>query len=73
MSDIAGLVAPRALWGENGDADHIFPAHAFQETLERAREIYGVFGVEERCAGEVFQGPHQFHGAGSWAFLERNL
>ena len=73
MSDIAGLVAPRALWCENGDADPIFPVAAFRQTLHDVKRIYKVWGAQAQCSGEVFEGEHQFHGVGAWKFLTKNL
>ena len=73
MSDIAGLIAPRALWCENGTRDNIFPVAAFRKALRETGKIYQVFGVKEKLGGEVFEGEHQFHGVGAWPFLENHL
>jgi hypothetical protein len=73
MSDIAGLIAPRPLWCENGDRDPIFPVRAFRKALRDVRKIYGVFGDTSLCNGEVFEGNHRFHGVGAWAFLKKHL
>jgi dienelactone hydrolase len=73
MSDIAGLIAPRALWCENGSDDPIFPVKAFRRALRDVRKIYDAFGDMSLCNGEVFEGDHCFHGVGAWAFLEKHL
>lgn len=73
MSDIAGLVAPRALWCENGTKDTIFPVQAFRRAQKDIAHIYKVFGASEACGGEVFEGEHSFHGKGAWEFLEKRL
>jgi dienelactone hydrolase len=73
MTDIAGLVAPRALWCENGTRDSIFPVAAFRRALRDVKKIYGVLGAPDKCDGEVFDGEHQFHGVGAWGFLEKHL
>lgn len=73
MSDIAGLVAPRALWCENGTRDPIFPVAAFRRALRDVKKIYGVLGAPDKCDGEVFDGEHKFHGVGAWDFLEKHL
>jgi hypothetical protein len=70
---MAGLVAPRALFVENGTEDNIFPLAAFQRAVTRAEEIYAAFGAPERFGSEVFEGDHHFHGAGAFRFLERAL
>jgi hypothetical protein len=73
MSDIAGLIAPRALWCENGTRDNIFPVAAFRKALRETSDIYRVFDAKQQVGGEVFEGEHQFHGAGAWTFLEKHL
>lgn len=73
MSDLAGLIAPRALWCEHGNIDHIFPVAAFERALKNTRKVYEVLQVEEHCSGEVFEGGHEFHGMGAWMFLEKYL
>jgi dienelactone hydrolase len=73
MPDMAGLVAPRALFAESGTNDSIFPLPAFHEAVARATEIYTAFGVPERFGHEVFEGEHQFHGVGAFAFMVRAL
>ena len=73
MPDLAGLVAPRALFIESGHQDSIFPLHATERAITRAQEIYGVFGVPERFGSETFPGEHQFHGRGAFEFLKHAL
>lgn len=73
MSDLAGLIAPRALWVESGTQDGIFPVAATKRAYERAREIYTVFGVPERIGLQVFRGVHQFRGTRCWPFMRRML
>jgi hypothetical protein len=73
MSDMAGIIAPRALWCENGDKDDIFPIDAFHRAIAKAGEIYGVLGVSDKIRGEEFKGEHSFNGAGCWDFLKRYL
>lgn len=71
MPDMAGLIAPRALFAESGTRDDIFPLPAFERAVTRAREIYAAFGVPERFDAEVFEGEHQFWGKGAFRFLDR--
>jgi hypothetical protein len=73
MPDMAGLIAPRALFAESGTKDPIFPLPAFEQAVARLREIYAAFGVPERFGWEVFEGDHQFHGVGAFAFLKKYL
>ena len=73
MPDLAALVAPRALFAESGRADPIFPFAAFEAAVAQARDIYQTFGVPAQFGAEAFDGGHQFHGAGAFAFLEGAL
>lgn len=73
MSDIAGLIAPRALWCESGDADPIFPVASFRRALRDTKRIYKTLDANSKCGGEVFQGDHQFYGVGAWKFLAKHL
>jgi len=73
MHDIAGLVAPRPFFAESGDADRLAPVAATREAFARLREIYRVFGAEDRVALHIFRGGHQFNGARGWRFVKRHL
>jgi len=73
MHDIAGLIAPRALFAESGTEDSIFPVRATRLAVRKARGIYRVFGCPERVGLEVFDGEHQFHGKGAFKFLDKWL
>lgn len=73
MSDIAGLVAPRAIWCENGTDDVIYRVEPFLRACAALKGIYRVFGAETVCGNEVFEGPHSFHGKGAWPFLASHL
>jgi hypothetical protein len=71
MADIAGAVAPRALWCENGTADPIFPVDAFRRAIADTGEVYAALGVADRLHGHVFEDGHRFDGTGCWEFLAR--
>jgi cephalosporin-C deacetylase-like acetyl esterase len=73
MYDIAGLVAPRALFAESGDKDGIFPYKATQLAVRKARTIYRILGCPEKIGLEIFHGEHSFHGRGAFDFLEKWL
>jgi dienelactone hydrolase len=73
MYDIAGLIAPRALFAESGDKDGIFPYRATQLAVRKARRVYRVLGCPERLGFEVFHGEHSFHGKGAFDFLGKWL
>ncbi len=73
MYDVAGLIAPRALFVESGDKDNIFPLEASRESFARVRKVYEVFGKPERAGHEVFAGEHSFWGKRGIPFLVQNL
>ena len=73
MSDIAGLIAPRALFVESGEKDNIFPIRASLESFKHVRAIYEVFGAADRVEQEVFPGEHAFWGKRGVPFLARQL
>ncbi len=73
MSDIAGLIAPRALFVESGTEDTIFPIKATQYSVECAKKIYKLFNSEDKIGLEVFESGHSFYGVGAFKFLKTVL
>jgi len=73
MYDVAGLIAPRALFSEAGEHDEIFPVAASRASFERVRKVYAVFGASDLAEQEVFDGPHSFWGKRGLPFLARHL
>ena len=73
MHDIAGLIAPRPLLAESGEQDNIFPIKASVDSFTQVRDIYRVFGAEDRVEHEVFAGGHAFWGKRGIPFLKKHL
>ena len=73
MYDVAGLIAPRALFVESGDEDGIFPVEASRESFARVQKVYKAFGKAELAGHEVFGGEHSFWGRRGLAFLVEHL
>ena len=73
MPDVAGLIAPRAMFVESGTKDSIFPIEATRRAFDRAREIWGVWGAENQLGLEVFEGDHSFSGREGFPFLKKHL
>jgi dienelactone hydrolase len=73
MYDIAGLVAPRALFVESGRNDRIFPIAGSETAAGKAREIYAVYGVPQQFGYEIHEGGHEVHLVGAFDFLSRGL
>jgi dienelactone hydrolase len=73
MYDIAGLVAPRALFVESGRNDRIFPIAGYERAVAKALKIYQVYGSPERFGAETHDGAHEVHLVGAFDFLRRAL
>ena len=73
MYDIAGLVAPRALFVESGRKDRIFPIAGYERAVAKAREIYRAFGTPDRFGAETHDGAHEVHLVGAFDFLRGAL
>ena len=73
MYDIAGLIAPRAMFVESGTEDTIFPIDATRFAFDQAQDIFRAFGAEDRLGLEVFDAAHSFHGVGAFQFLDQKL
>ena len=73
MYDVAGLIAPRAVFAESGDEDNIFPVEASRDSFARVKKVYEIFGKPELACHEVFAGEHSFWGKRGIPFLAENL
>ena len=72
-SDVAGLMAPRALFVESGDRDPIFPVAGVETAYAEVERIYAAFGARDRLGKEIFAGEHVFHGRAGLPFLAAAL
>jgi dienelactone hydrolase len=68
MADVAGLIAPRPLMVENGDADPIYPAFGVEKALVTLRQVYATIGKPENLTKHTFAGQHRWDGepVGAW-------
>ena len=73
MSDLAALIAPRALFIEAGSHDHIFPIEAVEQSVEKTKDIYECFKVSHLFDAEYFEGRHCIHGNKAYSFLKSIL
>jgi dienelactone hydrolase len=73
MYDVAGLIAPRALFVESGMRDDIFPIEASKQSFARVRKVYEVFGAASLAQQEVFNDVHSFYGVQGLPFLAQHL
>ena len=72
MYDLAGLIAPRPMLVESGSHDGIFPRQAVERSVERARQVYQVFG-SQALETDYFEGRHQISGKLAYEFLRKAL
>jgi dienelactone hydrolase len=73
MYDLVGLIAPRPMLVESGSLDPIFPRPAVLQSLEMARQVYGVFGAASQLETDFFEGDHQISGVRAYDFLKEEL
>ncbi|MFH1744217.1 MAG: alpha/beta hydrolase family protein [bacterium] len=73
MPEFAGLIAPRPFFVESGTEDNIFLLDGVKAAVVRAKEIYKVFGAEDRVDSEHFEAGHSFHGKKGFPFVEKWL
>ncbi len=73
MYDLVGLIAPRPMLVEAGTRDPIFPIEAVKSSIERARQVYAVFGAKDQVETDYFEGRHQISGRKAYRFLAADL
>jgi hypothetical protein len=73
MPDLLGLIAPRGLFLESGDADHLFGPAAARQALARLQMIYGAAGQDGQVEADFFTGGHEIHGEPAFAWLRKQL
>ncbi len=71
--DVAGLIAPRALFAESGEKDPIFPIGAARESFARVKRVYEVLGAGDRIGHEVHPEAHVFWGKQGLPFAAQRL
>jgi dienelactone hydrolase len=73
MSDVASLIAPRAMFAESGSRDPIFPVKAVRESFGRIQKVYDLLGIPEKCGLHIFPDEHVFNGRKGIPFLKKWL
>jgi dienelactone hydrolase len=71
--ELIGLIAPRHLFVEAGEADPIFPAAGVREAVDRIAQTYASQNAQEHFQWEVFPGAHQIWGRSSFSWLAERL
>ncbi len=56
---VAALVAPRPLLISNSDKDTIFPLDGVCRVHQKVRDIYRLYGAEDKLGLQITEGPHK--------------
>lgn len=73
LSDVACLIAPRALLVESGTDDDLFGIGAAKEAYSRVQHLYETIHAPEKVSHHVFVGGHRWDGSPAQAWLDRWL
>jgi dienelactone hydrolase len=73
MPDLLGLIAPRGLFLESGDADPLFGPDGAKQALARLQQIYTASGRGGQVEADFFAGGHEIHGEPAFAWLLKQL
>jgi dienelactone hydrolase len=72
-AEMAALIAPRPFMVERGHDDGVGIDEWVAYEYAKVRRLYSRLKLPERTEIEYFPGPHEVHGAGTFAFLEKHL
>jgi dienelactone hydrolase len=72
-SDLAKLMAPRPFMVERGHRDGVGVDEWVAWEYAKVRRFYDELGLGALTEIEYFNGPHEIHGVGTFAFLRRHL
>lgn len=73
MPELIGLIAPRPLFIEAGNADHLFPLDQVNLAMNKLKEIYRRNEAEHLLANHVFDGGHEVCGEKSYDWLVEQI
>jgi hypothetical protein len=72
-AEMARLIAPRPFMVERGHRDGVAPDEWVAYEYAKVRRLYAQLGLPHRTEIEFFNGAHEIHGVGTFAFLHRHL
>jgi dienelactone hydrolase len=73
-AEMAALIAPRPFMVERGHFDGVGNDECVAFEFAKVRFLYEArLGIGDRVELEWFNGPHQIHGVGTFAFLKKHL
>jgi len=71
--DLVRLLAPRPLFIEAGEHDHIFPVQAVKRTVTLLEQWYAEHGASEQLGHDIHSGKHEISGRSSVPWLYSKL
>ncbi|SFE73354.1 Abhydrolase family protein [Paenibacillus catalpae] len=71
--ELAGLIAPRALYVESGEHDPIFPVTHTKDAVAALQKIYDEWEASDRFGWDIHSGKHEISGRISISWLYRRL
>jgi hypothetical protein len=72
-AELAGLIAPRPFMVERGHSDGVGIDEWVAYEYAKVGRLYAQLHIADRTAIEYFDGVHQIHGEGTFAFLHKYL
>jgi dienelactone hydrolase len=72
-AEMAALIAPRPFMVERGHSDGVGLDEYVAFEYAKVRRLYAQLGIADQTDIEFFDGGHEIHGHGTFAFLERHL
>jgi dienelactone hydrolase len=72
-AELVRLIAPRPFMVERGHDDGVAPDEWVAYEYAKVRRLYAQLGIPGRTEIEFFDGAHEIHGVGTFAFLHRHL
>jgi cephalosporin-C deacetylase-like acetyl esterase len=72
-AELAELMAPRPFMVERGHEDPVGIDEMVSFEYARVRKFYDELGIGDQTEIEFFNGPHEIHGQGTFAFLKKHL
>jgi hypothetical protein len=72
-AEMAALIAPRPFMVERGHNDVVGIDEMVAYEYAKVRRLYSRLKIPDRTEIEFFDGPHEIHGVGTFAFLKKQL
>ncbi len=72
-AELAGLIAPRPFMVERGHDDPVGIDEWVSYEYAKVRRLYVKLGIPDLTEIEYFNGRHEIHGVGTYAFLRKHL